>query len=181
MSQAFFKLKISYFTIITLLCFTAFYSLNIAAESGTKQDNDYAAKLWKVMEENKLIGKDRVRSYPFVGKRPHGSIQEMVVTEATVDGHKGRLIVKHNYGADNDISPHSVYSANAGENYVALTIMFKREKGYDSANNDWFWAEYYADGGIIKHKGKDLTGRAPLCISCHAALGGEDREILNGR
>jgi len=154
---------------------------NAAAESGNTKDNAYAKKVWDVMQKDKLIGKDRIRSFPFVGNRPHGSIQEIIATEATVDGHTGRLIVKHNYGADKDITPHSVYAADEAENYVALTIMFQREAGYDEANNNWFWAEYYPDGRIIKHEGAYLSGRSELCISCHTALGGSDREILNGK
>ena len=71
-----------------------------ATSAGTPEDDAYAAKVWTFMEENGLIGEGRVRSFPFVGSRPHGSIQELVVTEAVIDGHRGRLLVKHNYGAE---------------------------------------------------------------------------------
>lgn len=132
------------------------------------------------MVKNKLIGDGRKRSYPFVGNRPHGSIQEVISTTAEIAGQKGKLIVKHNYGAKEELTPHKVYSDDQADNYVALTIMFQRKKGYDSSNSDWFWAEYNPDGSIINYQGVDLSGRSQMCISCHAPLGGKDREVLNG-
>lgn len=148
--------------------------------SGQAVDNEYAAKVWQYMVTNKLVGEGRTRSYPFVGNRPHGSIQEVIVTEAIIAGYKGKLIVKHNYGAKTELTPHHVYSDKQANNYVALTIMFQREKGYDPANNDWFWAEYYPDGRIINYQGVDLSGRSEMCLGCHTPLGGKDREVLNG-
>ena len=130
----------------------------LAVESGTAQDNVYAAKVWDYALEHKFIGEGRLQSYPF----------------------KGRLIVKHNYGAKDKLTVQDVY-ANPDMNYEALTIMFQREKGYDPDHNDWFWAEYKANGEIIVYNGEVLSGRAPLCTGCHAALGGPDREILNGK
>jgi hypothetical protein len=152
----------------------------LAVESGTAQDNVYAAKVWDYALEHKFIGEGRLQSYPFKGHRPHGSIQEVVATTAEIDGQKGRLIVKHNYGAKDKLTVQDVY-ANPDMNYEALTIMFQREKGYDPDHNDWFWAEYKANGEIIVYNGEVLSGRAPLCTGCHAALGGPDREILNGK
>ena len=151
------------------------------AGAGRPVDDAYAAKLWSYMSEHQLLGKERMRSYPFVGSRPHGSIQEVISTEATIDGHRGRLIVKHNYGAEAELTPKSVYSAKPDQNYEALTIMFKREAGYDPENSDWFWAEYNPDGSILFFQGANLSGRAPACLGCHTPLGGKDREILNGR
>ncbi|MFT5521218.1 MAG: hypothetical protein ACI9IA_001819 [Enterobacterales bacterium] len=151
------------------------------ATSGTAEDNAYAAKVWQYMLKNKLIGKDRIRSFPFKGNRPHGSIQELISTNAEIEGHTGKLIVKHNYGSKDGLTKEEVYGADQAENYVALTIMYQREKGYDSANDDWFWAEYNADGSIINHQEVDLSGRSKFCLACHTPLGGKDREIMNGR
>ena len=149
--------------------------------AGRPQDDAYAAKVWAYMMDHNLLGEGRMRSYPFEGSRPHGSIQEVLTTEASIDGHEGRLIVKHNYGAEEGLTVKQVYAATQEQNYVALTIMFQREKGYDSANSDWFWAEYNPDGSVLNYQGAQLSGRAPLCLGCHTPLGGEDREILNGR
>jgi len=162
----------------------ALSTASMAAESengaGRPVDDAYAAKLWAYMASNQLVGQGRIRSFPFVGSRPHGSIQEVIVTEANIDGQHGRLIVKHNYGAEEELTPKSVYSANHEQNYEALTIMFQREAGYDPENNDWFWAEYNPDGSILVFQGANLSGRAPACLGCHTPLGGKDREILNG-
>lgn len=152
-----------------------------AKVAGTPEDDAYAAKLWAFMAANGLVGDGRVRSFPFVGSRPHGSIQELIVTEAVIDGQRGRLLLKHNYGAqDKTLTPKSVYAAGPGENGEPLAIMFQREQGYDPDNNNWFWAEYNADGSVFNYQGDNLSGRARMCIACHTALGGADREILNG-
>lgn len=151
------------------------------AASGTAQDNAYAAKLWQVMAADQLVGEQRIRSYPFVGNRPHGSIQDVIVTDAVVDGHRGRLIVKHNYGAKEGLTPQGVHAAGPAQYLEAVTVMFQREAGYDPENQNWFWAEYDPDGRVIEYQGKDLSGRSELCIGCHTALGGKDREILNGK
>jgi hypothetical protein len=172
------RLKIA----VIILFLLPFHSMadKSKTSSGTAVDNEYAAKVWQYMVKNKLIGDGRIRSYPFVGNRPHGSIQEVISTEAEIEGQKGKLIVKHNYGAKEKLTPHKVYSDNQANNYVALTIMFQREKGYDTTNHDWFWAEYNPDGSIINYQGVDLSGRSPMCLGCHTPLGGKDREVLNG-
>ena len=55
------------------------------------------------------------------------------------------------------------------ENYVitgtdttlaAITAMLKKQ-GYDSDNNDWFWAKYAPDGTI------QASGKVTGCIGCH--------------
>jgi hypothetical protein len=85
------------------------------------------------------------------------------------------LIVKHNYGAKKELTPHKIYSDDQADNYFALTIIFQREKGYDSTNSDWFSAEYYSDGRIIKYQGVDLSDRLQMCLGFHIPLGGKDR------
>jgi len=167
-----------------LLAVLSYSAYSIADEpeksAGTAEDDAYAAKLWAYMLENRLIGEGRVRSFPFVGSRPHGSIQEFIATEATIDGQQGRLLIKHNYGAEEELTPKKVYAAEPDENSEPLAIMFQREESYDPANNNWFWAEYNADGSVLNYQGANLSGRAPLCLGCHTPLGGKDREILNG-
>lgn len=173
----------SFFLFVVVASFlppTGLIAATSGESSGRAIDDAYAARLWAYMADHQLVGEERTRSFPFVGSRPHGSIQEVITTEAEIDGHVGRLIVKHNYGAQEKLTPKSVYTARENENYVALTIMFQREEGYDLANNDWFWAEYNPDGSILVYEGAHLSGRAPLCLGCHTPLGGKDREILNG-
>ena len=169
-------------SVISILLFLPFYALadTYKPTSGTAEDNAYAAKVWAYMQKHNLVGENRIRSFPFIGSRPHGSIQEVVTTEGEIEGKIGRLVVKHNYGAKDRLTPESVYGSNQNNNYEALTIMFQREDGYDPGNNNWFWAEYTSEGSIINYQGVDLSGRSSLCIGCHTPLGGKDREILNG-
>jgi hypothetical protein len=163
-----------------LTCSTFAVADDHAKKAGTPEDDAYAARVWAYMLANGLVGEGRVRSFPFVGSRPHGSIQELIVTEAVIDGQRGRLIIKHNYGAEEALTPKNVYAASPDKNLEPLAIMFQREDGYDEENNNWFWAEYNADGSVFNYQGDNLSGRAPLCIGCHTPLGGKDREILNG-
>jgi hypothetical protein len=182
MSESILTLSRAQLMAVTALLLLPMHSMVMASDktSGQPKDNAYAKKLWQYMTVNQLIGEGRQRSYPFVGQRPHGSIQEVLSTQATIDGHSGRLIVKHNYGAKAALTPKKVYASEQHLNYEALTIMFQREDGYDTANNNWFWAEYKADGDIINYQGVDLSGRSAMCLGCHTPLGGKDREILNG-
>ncbi|RMD48443.1 MAG: hypothetical protein D6832_03940, partial [Alphaproteobacteria bacterium] len=62
----------------------------------------------------------------------------------------------------------------------AITVMFRREKGYDPDNQDWFWVKYRPDGSLDKNpKGMMLAGRVAKgadkgCIACHSGAGGDD-------
>lgn len=85
---------------------------------------------------------------------PHGAFLTTYVnddTYAAIEGKKGILpeesiIVKENYDADKKLA--------------AITVMYK-EKGYDPAHNDWFWAKYQPNGTI------DAEGKVEGCIDCH--------------
>ena len=66
------------------------------------------------------------------------------------------IIVKENYfvnGADTTMD--------------FLTIMLKKN-GYDSENNDWFWAKINADGSIA------AAGKPGGCIGCHGGASSTD-------
>ena len=42
----------------------------------------------------------------------------------------------------------------------AVTVMFRREAGYDAQNKNWFWAKYLPDGSLDKNpNGMQLAGR----------------------
>ncbi|MGB1257375.1 MAG: cytochrome P460 family protein, partial [Thiolinea sp.] len=104
-------------------------------------------------------------------------------TEATVDGHSGQLIVKRNHGGKDGLTVKEVFD-EPDKYLAAVTIMFKRETGYDADNQDWFWAKYNAEGELDKNpKGMLLAGRVAKggnqgCIACHTALGGKDMITL---
>ncbi|KHF25126.1 hypothetical protein JV46_09690 [Solemya velum gill symbiont] len=149
---------------------------------GGPDDVSYAEKLWDSLEENQLVGRDAINVFPFAGNQPHGAIQQVLDKEIVVDGKASRVIVKRNHGGAN-ISVKSIYS-DPVSNLKAVTVMVKREAGYDSDNLDWFWAKYTAAGNLDNNpKGTLLAGRigknaSAGCIACHRAIGGEDLETL---
>ena len=148
------------------------------ADGHAKETKDitFAKQLWETMKQQKLVGSDRINVQPFKGNEPHGSIQQVVGTKITVNGQTGKVVVKANHGGK-DISIQNVYS-NPNKNLAAYTIMFQREKGYDSANQNWFWAQYTPKGDIMKSNKDPIVGRFAGCIGCHKAGGGADLEAL---
>ena len=78
---------------------------------------------------------------------------ETFYTTATVDGHSGDLVVKRNFGPEG-VSALEVL-ADPEKHLGAVTVMFRREAGYDADNGDWFWVKYLPDGSLDK-KTKEL-------------------------
>ncbi len=93
--------------------------------------------------------------------------------------------MKRNYGGKN-VTVEKV-ADNPDKYLKAVTIMFRREKGYDSPNKDWFWVKYAPNGNILKNpKGMSLAGRVVKgmkkgCIACHRAAPGGDFVYNNNR
>lgn len=156
------------------------------APFGNAEDTDYAAKVWNVMVDANLVGEGSIKVRPFEGNEPHGTIQEVVATTATIDGHEGRLLVKRNHGGKEGLTVEEVYDEPT-RYLAAVTIMFKREDGYDPENLDWFWAKYLPSGELDRNpKGMQLAGRVAKgmdqgCIACHSAVGGDDLEVLTSQ
>lgn len=142
------------------------------APFGTDDDAAYADLLWSVMTEMNLAGDGMIRSFPYDGVAPHGMMLETFYTDATVDGHSGDLIVKRNYGPEG-VSSGEVL-ADPDTHLAAVTVMFRREDGYDPDNQDWFWVKYLPDGSLDKNPaGISLAGRVAKgadagCIACHS-------------
>lgn len=149
---------------------------------GGNSDVIFAQALWTSMDNNNLVGDDAINVYPFKGNQPHGAIQQVLDTDIEVNGRTSRVIVKRNHGGK-DISVKSVYS-DPVSNLKAVTVMFKREAGYDRENLDWFWVKYTPAGKVDKNpKGAKLAGRIGKdgsggCLVCHKAIGGSDLETL---
>ncbi len=145
---------------------------------GGDQDLQYAAALWQQLNQEALVGKDSLASTPYTGTHPHGAILETVDGRITVSGHRGEVIVKKNYGGPG-VSKQSVAN-DPGRFLKAVTVMFRRERGYDPDDQDWFWVKYGADGSVLTNpKGIKLAGRVAKgmnqgCIACHKAAPGGD-------
>ena len=152
---------------------------------GGDADVAFAKSLWQSMSVNQLVGSEAINVFPFEGNQPHGAIQQVTDSVISVNGQQGRVIIKRNHGGKGaDVK--TVY-ADPQKYLKAVTVMFKREKGYDSDNLDWFWAKYTPSGVIDKNpKGLALAGRVGKggsagCIACHKAIGGKDLETLTVR
>src|SRR6056297_449523 len=147
------------------------------APFGTDADADYADQVWSAMEEMNLAGEGMLRTFTYEGLAPHGMMLETLYTEATVDGHTGDLIIKRNYGPEG-VSADAVLS-EPDKHLGAVTVMFRREAGFDPDNSDWFWVKYLPDGSLDKNpKGMRLAGRVAKgadqgCIACHAGAGSD--------
>ncbi|WP_051203101.1 cytochrome P460 family protein [Sediminimonas qiaohouensis] len=148
------------------------------APFGTDKDAAYADKVWQAMTDQNLAGDGAIRSFPYDGLEPHGLMLETFYTKATIDGHEGDLVIKRNYGPEG-VSADQVLMA-PGDHLGAITVMFKREDGYDPDNQNWFWAKYLPDGSLDKNpKDMRLAGRVAKgmdagCIACHTAAPGDD-------
>ena len=143
------------------------------APFGTDQDAAYAAQLWSIMAEMKLVGNGMIRAFPYDGVAPHGMMLETFYTTATIGDHSGDLLVKRNFGPEG-VEIDQVL-ADPDKHLGAVTVMYRREAGYDDDNQNWFWAKYLPDGSLDKNpKGMRLAGRVAKgadagCIACHSA------------
>lgn len=138
---------------------------------GNAEDIDYAKQLWVKMEAE---GLNSTPANLYVGGPPHGPVRE--VLEAVIDGK--RIIVKRNFGGEG-VSVESV-SQDRAKFLKAVTVMAKRESGYDPENGDWFWVKYKPDGSLhtnakgMKLAGKVAKGMDKGCIFCHQSASGND-------
>lgn len=152
---------------------------------GGPEDIEYAKALWSEMENARLVGANRIHSQFYEGIEPHGFVLELFDTDITVAEHTGRVIVKNNYGPEG-VTPEEAAN-DPGKHFAAVTVMFRREAGYDNDNENWFWAKYLPDGSLDKNpKGMELAGRVAKgaemgCIACHSAAPGDDYLYVNDR
>ncbi len=146
---------------------------------GGGQDVAFARALWQALASVGMVGdRNPILSRPYRGKPPHGKILDLLERRVVVNGFNGVAIVKKNYGGEgltvNDVIDHP------REYLKSVTVMFKRGRGYDPENRDWFYVKYAPDGAILKNpKGMLLAGRVAKgkptgCIACHRTAPGGD-------
>ena len=165
--------------ILTTVIFgLSFPLLSFAAPFGNEADIADAKKVWTASVDAGFVGDNAIVTRPYKGMPPHGLILELMEKDVTIDGHKGALVIKKNYGG-NGLTIDDVIG-DPNKYLKAVTIMFKRESGYDADNKDWFYGKYNPDGTLQKNpKDMMLAGRvakgAPTgCIACHKAAPGGD-------
>lgn len=148
---------------------------------GSEEDQHDAARVWTELKNENLAGDTMKRARIYPGTPPHGKILETLHQQITVDGHTGLAIIKRNYGGPG-VSVDSV-KADPKKYLKAVTVMFKREAGYDPEDKDWFWAKYKPDGSLhtkekmmmeIPLAGRVAKGKDEGCISCHKGAPGGD-------
>jgi len=167
-------------------CQTAMRTMGVGPPMGSPDDVASSQALWKALSRVSLVGPNAQQGKPYMGSPPHGKVLELLHKTVTVNGHKGIAIVKRNYGGA-DVSIDRV-KADRARYLKAVTVMFKREAGYDSADKDWFWAKYKPDGSLhVKEKmgmkiqlaGRVAKGKPEGCISCHQGAPGGDFVFAN--
>ncbi len=147
---------------------------------GGGKDVSFAKDVWKAIQgyENWKLTSEIDK-----GQSPHGKWVRMFSTFVKVRGKSYPIIVKDNYGGRGVTVERIQKDSDAW--LKAVTIILKREPGYDTDNQDWFWVKYGKDGSIEKGpKGTLLAGRVAKgmkrgCISCHSQAGGDDYLFSN--
>lgn len=135
---------------------------------GGKADVKFATKMWKGMADYQ---KWLIKSEMLPGKSPHGKFLKLYYNIVNIDEKPYHVIIKNNYTPEKKLA--------------AITIMVKREAGYDPDNQNWFWAKYETDGSISKNdKDMALAGRVAKgmdmgCIACHKVADDNDYVFIN--
>ena len=167
-------------------CQTTMQSMGMGPPMGSTEDVADSQALWKALAKARLVGPGAETSTPYMGTPPHGKVLELLHRQITVGGQSGLAIVKRNYGGPG-VSINSV-EASRGKYLKAVTVMFKREAGYDPEDKNWFWAKYKPDGSLhVKEKmgmkiplaGRVAKGKPEGCISCHRGAPGGDFVFAN--
>lgn len=176
-------------TLLTVGLILAFASSAAMAQEppfGGAADVAYGNHLWEHLVKEKLVGKNSFHPMPYKTPPPHGSFVETMDGRITINGHTGVIIVKSNLGERDKTKIEDVI--NNPQKYLgSVTVMFQREKGYDSDNLDWFWAKYSPTGKLLNNpKGMALSGRVAKggqkgCIPCHSNAPGGDMVYIHDR
>ena len=139
---------------------------------GGPEDVKDSEQLWKVLTDTLLVGNQSITAMPYEGS-VHKTILITLESTVRVGGHTGMVIVKKMYQGP-EVSVQKVFD-DPTKNLKIVAVMYKREKGYDPDNQDWFYTKYNPDGTPQKNKkGVLMTGRAAKCIGCHQSAAGDD-------
>ncbi len=153
------------FRSVAALCALA-AAAGCAAPAEPASDTQFAGELWSQMIALRLAGPHAIVSRPYVGKQPHGAVLDYLQTDVTVAGRDAPLMVKKNFGGEG-VFIGKVW-ADPHPYLHDITVMYKREAGYDAAHQDWFYAAYAPDGKVLS------AGQVADCISCHKKAPGDD-------
>ena len=170
-------------TALSILLFSHTSSYTQGMPFGQPEDVEYAAKLWRAMEGANYVGPTPIIATTYEGgTAPHTETLITLQGKMTIDGVEGYIIMKKNFGEG---ATEAEIFKNPNQFLRMITVMFQRERGYDSANQDWFWAAYRPDGTVNKApNGMSIAGRFVKgmdigCIACHQGAPGGDFVFLH--
>ena len=161
-------------------------SFNIQSDThwyGGNNDTEFAITLWQILLDADLVGENAQPDTPYLGTHPHGAILESVIATVAIEGTDRTIVVKRSYRGKN-VSVESV-SRDRSRFLDDITVMLKREDGYDSENQNWFWVKYNRDGTLsatpngLKLAGRIAKGKSKGCIACHRKAPGDDFLFVN--
>lgn len=155
------------------------------APFGNADDLKYAQQVWFALNQYRHVGPNAMHGTPYEGIEPHGFVLDTIQDTIVIDGAHRVVIIKRNYG------PEGVEVSAVADDplkYIAAhTVMVKREAGFDTENQDWFYVKYAPDGMVLKNpKGISLAGRVGKggdagCLPCHKNADGDDFIYNNNR
>ena len=104
----------------------------------------------------------------YAGTEPHGMLLTTYLNPTAMGGLEGdatalpvgSIIVKENYMPDSMLA--------------AITVMVKREVGYNPDHADWFFTKILADGSVEAMEGMRAEGRVMMCQACHSGRADND-------
>ena len=135
---------------------------------GKKEDLENAREHWERLEEKNVVGQNMIRSRPYHGsaKMNHGTVQTLLESKVKMNGHEGTVVVLHNYETPTPEHLGDIF-INPNKYLMAVSVMYKREQGFDEENADWFWALYNNNGMVFRKmtNGLGLVGRAEKYVN----------------
>ncbi len=158
---------------------------------GSPADVAYAKKLWDQLATARMVGPNSIATTTYEGgTKPHTETLVTLQGKVTVNGNTGLAIVKKNFGKGPKAATEEQVFKEPGKHLRVLTVMYQREKGFDAANQDWFWVIYMPNGQVRKApNGMQLAGKIakgmtmaqmPVnCVACHKTADGDDYIFLH--
>jgi len=101
----------------------------------------------------------------------HNAFVDIYVNELAKEAYEKRLDL---YPVGSEVFK-PLYNDNNRTHLARLAIMIKMQKGYDSANGDWWYGVYDPSGTDAWHQ-----GRIKHCIDCHAVAKETDYMFSEG-
>ena len=147
--------------------------------AGADDDGLFARQLWTALARARLVGDGAIAAVPYAAAGDaHGAQLVTLERFITVNARDGFTIVKRTYGGEG--ANRQTILADPASALTAVSVMHKRDSGYDRGHENWFWAMYAPDGTVATRDGAEMAGRVPMCIECHEDAPGGDMVFLHG-